>query len=86
MSTISHINPQNARFNPGGEFEHPRALVEEVGLTRGQKLAALQRWAFEVERRLASAEEGMPSNDMVAGDLKLLEEIRMAERELQPAD
>jgi len=37
------------------EFNNPQEIVESKGLTRGQKLEALKRWLFDVERRLASA-------------------------------
>jgi hypothetical protein len=83
-STISHIHSHDeARFNPESEFEHPVDLANSVALTRGEKLAALDRWAFQVERRLAAASEGMPTYGRAAADLKLLEDIRQVRETLQ---
>jgi hypothetical protein len=63
MGVISHINTQQARFDPESQFENPEQILVEVGLTAGQKLAALQRWANGVEQRLAASGEGMPEPD-----------------------
>jgi hypothetical protein len=85
-STISHIHSHDeARYNPESEFEHPEELANAVGLTRGEKLAALDRWAFQVERRLAAASEGMPTYGRAAADLQLLEDIRRVRDALQRA-
>jgi hypothetical protein len=43
----------------------------------------LDRWAFQVERRLAAASEGMPTYGRAAADLKLLEDIRQVRETLQ---
>jgi hypothetical protein len=59
MAEISYVNPQQARNDPAAEFNNPQEIVESKGLTRGQKLEALKRWLFDVERRLASDAEGM---------------------------
>lgn len=53
MGVISHLNTHEARFNPEAVFADPEALEDEVGLTAGQKLAALERWSLDVEARLA---------------------------------
>ena len=85
-STISHIHSHDeARYNPESEFEHPRDLANAVGLTRGEKLAALDRWEFQVERRLAAASEGMPTWGRASADLKLLEDIRLVRQTLRHA-
>ena len=85
-STISHIHSHDeARFNPEGEFEHPSELASAVGLTRGEKLAALDRWEFQVERRLAAGSEGMPTWGRASADLKLLEDIRRVRETLRHA-
>jgi hypothetical protein len=84
MSEISYVNSQKARNDPQSEFEHPRDIVASKGLTRGQKLEALRRWLFDVERRLASDSEGMLQTDPDpgGGDVKLMEEIKAAQEEL----
>jgi hypothetical protein len=82
MSEISYVNPQQARNNPEMEFASPRDIVDSKGLTRGQKLEALKRWLFDVERRLASDSEGMHQPGQSSSDVKLLEEIKAAQEEL----
>jgi hypothetical protein len=44
MSTIASLPTARARLEPHTVFDHPRDLVAAVLLTRGQKLAALERW------------------------------------------
>jgi hypothetical protein len=77
MSEIMRITPEKARQDPEAVFDRPADIEKEVGLTRGQKLATLKRWEADVERRLASTDEGMPSNDQNSSDADLLKEIKM---------
>jgi len=79
MAEISYVNPQQARNDPASEFNTPQEIVVSKGLTRGQKLEALKRWLFDVERRLASDAEGMVQPGMEAGDVKLMEQIKQAQ-------
>ena len=80
---ISHLNHDNAINDPESEFGDPGTLVEEVGLTRGEKISALQRWAFLVNRRLDSGYEGMPTYGTEPRDAELLREIELAKSKLQ---
>ena len=82
MAEISTVNPGQARNDPASEFDHPQEIVESKGLTRGQKLEALKRWLFDVERRLASDAEGMGPPRQGTADLKLVEQIKAAQQEL----
>lgn len=82
MAEISTVNPGQARNDPASEFDHPQEIVESKGLTRGQKLEALKRWLFDVERRLASDAEGMGPPRQGADDLQLVEQIKAAQQEL----
>jgi hypothetical protein len=75
MTVLLKINPDVARFNPEAEFDSPQDLVTSNGLTRGQKLAALERWYQAVERRLAATNEGMPPSGTTSYDAQLLEDI-----------
>jgi hypothetical protein len=79
MAEISYVNPRQARNDPASEFNNPQEIVESKGLTRGQKLEALKRWLFDVERRLASDDEGMVQPGHSTADLKLVEEIKAAQ-------
>jgi hypothetical protein len=82
MAEISYVNSGQARNDPASEFDHPQEIVESKGLTRGQKLEALKRWLFDVERRLASDAEGMGEPRQAAGDLELVEQIKDAQQAL----
>ncbi len=84
MSTIMHINTQAARLDPASAFARPMDIVSENGLTRGQKLAALQRWADSLHAHLAATSEGMRTPaGMSAKDLATLDEIGKAQAILQ---
>jgi len=76
-SEITHLNHDRVTNNPESDFDTPQSLVEEVGLTRGQKIAALERWAFLVDRRPASGNEGMPTYGTEPHDAELLPEIEL---------
>lgn len=82
MSMIAHNSIENARLNPESNFQRPRELLDDRLLTRGQKIAALTRWEQAVMQRLDATSEGMPSNGTTSGDLKILEEIKLALDEL----
>jgi hypothetical protein len=82
MAEISYVNPQQARNDPASEFNTPQEIVESKGLTRGQKLEALKRWLFDVERRLASDAEGMGQPASASADVKLVEQIKAAQEQL----
>lgn len=82
MSTISRIKPDEARYNPESEFGHPSRLLESVAMTRGQKIAALDRWAFALQRRIDAGSEGM-RGDSGSEELELLEAVRQARETLR---
>jgi hypothetical protein len=82
MAEISYVNARKARENPASEFSRPQDIVDNRGLTRGQKIQALKRWLFDVERRLASDGEGMAQPDASTADVALLEEIKAAQEQL----
>jgi len=78
MSAVLTTNLENARFEPESEFDDPRQLIECAALTRGQKVAALHRWALLVQERLDATNEGMAPNGHSAEDLAILESINLA--------
>jgi hypothetical protein len=82
MTVITRINTQEARFNPEAVFDGPEQLLEEVALTRGQKVAALEQWAKSVELRLDASAEGMPPSGHESDDAELLRRIRIVEDKL----
>ena len=59
MTEISNINVRQATTDPEAVFGSPSELVASVGLTRGQKISALEKWAFNVRARVDALSEGM---------------------------
>ena len=83
MSMIVHINTEAARLDPASVFTRPMDIVAESGLTRGQKLAALKRWADMLQDQLAATSEGMQTPPgTCARAVATLEEIGEAQAQL----
>jgi len=76
MAEISRINMDAARFDPEKEFGTPDKLAEAIGMTRGQKIAALDRWSKQVLDRLGATSEGMPTHRTSGRDMQLIDEIQ----------
>lgn len=85
MAEIVKIDSEKARFDPESVFARPSLVAEEAGLTRGQKIATLERWEQQVLDRLAATSEGMPANDTSAHEADLLAEIKATLADLQDA-
>jgi hypothetical protein len=75
MQTIVKINQDAAKWLPDSVFESPLEIASELGLTLGEKLGTLKRWAAQANARLAASTDGMPTNGTSGGDLELLELI-----------
>jgi hypothetical protein len=82
-TTLSHLDRDRAKDDPESYFDSPRSLINEPGLTRGEKIAALNRWANLVDRRLASGNEGMPTYGTEARDAELMREIELEKARLE---
>lgn len=78
MPQIMKLNTEKARLDPASVFATPLDLVNEIGLTRGQKLATLDRWQADVEAQIAATGEGMPAAGAVSSEAAVLEEISRA--------
>ncbi len=78
MSEIMNLNSENARLVPHTVFPYPIDIVREIGLTRGQKIAALGRWRHHLE----NPSEGDPTRTQPTPPLPdtavTLEGIRLA--------
>jgi hypothetical protein len=62
----------------------PAEIVNAPEMTQKQKIEVLDSWALDIERRLASTDEGMPGQGQDDGDLTLLDQIHDAKRLLEP--
>lgn len=80
---ISKIDRDSAKLNPEAYFDHPQELIDEVGLTKGEKIATLERWAHSVSRRLDSGNEGMPTHGTEPRDSRLLRQLELVKHKLE---
>ena len=58
MRTLQ-LDSEKARMDAETVFRDPLNIVAEPGLTRGQKIAALERWKQTLQDRLKATGEGM---------------------------
>ena len=77
------LDRELAKQSPEVVFEHPSALLDEVLLTYGEKLATLERWRRNVLGELSAASEGMSTRGASDSLLKLLEDIEEAKNTLR---
>jgi hypothetical protein len=54
---ITHLNRSLAKQEPETSFRSPLGIVEETMLTRGEKLATLDRWRQSILEQLAAQGE-----------------------------
>ena len=72
------LNRDLAKDNPERVFSNPREIVDEVLMTRGEKLATLTRWRQTVLEELSASGEGMRTHGVSSDRMRLLEEIEQA--------
>ena len=84
MREIMHINMDRATNDPESQFAAPADIVGHIALTRGQKIATLERWAFSVQARVDAASEGMDykRGNAYTRDVELLRRIEQCIAEL----
>ena len=82
MSVNEKLNRTLAKVEPGSVFSSPLEIVEARLLTRGEKLATLERWRKTVLSEVDAANEGMPTYRASARYLALLENIEQARKSL----
>jgi hypothetical protein len=78
MSTIGRINRETAKHLPATQYDHPSQIVTETMLTRGEKIATLQRWRQQIVDELAAGDDGMPTQRTSGRSHDLLTEITAA--------
>ena len=83
MEKIGQLDRNAAKFTPESVFSSPLAIVEETMLTRGEKLATLQRWQDNVLREFDATSEGMPSNGTAPKSTEILRQIEDARQLLE---
>ena len=86
MTEIARLSRSAAKENPGQAFANPAALVEEVMLTRGEKLGALERWRRDVLQEMTATGEGMSADLPTDRLARLMREIDAAIRDLSRND
>jgi hypothetical protein len=82
MSTPKALNRDEAKQRPDFYFASPLDIVPEPLLTRGEKLATLERWRLMVTEELNASGEGMRTQGYSAEQARTLERIEEARRQL----
>jgi hypothetical protein len=85
MPEIARLNTDAAKLNPERHFASPRDIVTELMLTRGEKIATLERWRLNILQQLAAANEGMATQGFSGENARILNEIETARRNLDSA-
>ena len=79
MGEVMSLNVEKARTEPETVFSSPLNIVCEPGLTRGQKIATLERWKQLLEDKLRATGEGMaPPAGQTAEEAETLADITKA--------
>ena len=84
MSEIGSLRPQVAKHNPASVFASPLDIVDEIMMTRGEKIATLERWRLSVLQDLAAADDGMRTAGVSATHSDTLDMIEQALSRLRP--
>jgi hypothetical protein len=82
MALIARFNSHAAKTTPESVFASPAELASNDMLTRGEKIATLDRWRTKVLHELAAAGEGMHTRGVSSRHADLLSDIDAARRAL----
>lgn len=83
MSEIGSIKPSVAKHDPASVYASPLEIVGEVMLTRGEKIATLDRWRQTVMQQMAAADDGMRTQGVADALASTLADIGKALAQLQ---
>lgn len=85
MTEILMIKMPKATDDPEEVFGSPMEIAEHIGLTRGQKIATLEKWSFSVSARIDAISEGMPNqaDGAYSRDVELYRQIEKALEKLR---
>ena len=84
MSTPKALNRDDAKQRPDSYFASPLDIASEPLLTRGEKLATLERWRLMVTEELNASGEGMRTQGYSAEQVRTLDLIEQARAQLNP--
>jgi hypothetical protein len=70
MTEVAALNRDIAKQHPENVFESPLEIVDEVLLTKGEKLGTLKRWQLSILGDLATSEDGMGTSGYAPGQLR----------------
>jgi hypothetical protein len=82
MTTPKSLNRDSAKQNPESAFSSPIDIVAEPLLTRGEKLATLERWRQNLFQQLHASGEGMRTQGYSSQQVKTLDLIEQAKEML----
>ena len=82
MTEVRALNREAAKQQPESVFESPLEIVNEILLTKGEKLATLSRWRRSILGVLDASYEGMATHGYASEQLTVLEEIEQAKAHL----
>jgi hypothetical protein len=80
---IRTFNRTLAKQDPQGSFASPFSIVQERLLTKGEKIATLDRWRHSILETSSTSDEGMGSHDVCTARTQLLREIEEAKNWLR---
>lgn len=78
LAETKPFNRDAAKQQPESWFANPSDIVDHPLLTRGEKLATLERWRLNLLSELAATNEGMHTRGHSAGQLATLNGIEEA--------
>jgi len=83
MTEVRALNRDTAKQMPESVFESPLEIVNEILLTRGEKLATLNRWLRSILGELDASNEEMATLGYAGEQLTVLEAIEQAKARLK---
>jgi hypothetical protein len=75
MPEVRALNRELAKQQPENFFRRPLDVVNEVLLTKGEKLGTLDRWRLNILAEIDASNEGMATHGYTRGQLSVLEQI-----------
>jgi len=78
MSEVGALNRDSAKEQPASIFESPLDIITEIMLTKGEKLATLERWRLSILDELSASNEGMATPSSSSKQFAVLEMIEAA--------